>query len=161
MKYYIDQSGKIEDTHRLTIIAMANGKVHVLRISAVEKQKLIQVMKQLEYPRKNYIYKIFSGLIFTLVTKYKKISEIVIDKEYPGHDADIKLFLLQLYEKAKIIHPEIVFDYIGKKNQAHKSALDAYRGNIKPDVIVKTEDLIRLFYPTKKGWRSRSSRDNP
>jgi len=57
MKYYIDQSGKIEDTKKLTIIAYANGKTKSLKISAVEKRRLIKTMRALDYPQKAFILK--------------------------------------------------------------------------------------------------------
>jgi len=65
----IDQSGKVEDTNKLTIVALANGKLKSLKISAVEKQKLVKTMRILDYPKKAFIYKIFAGLVFLLIKK--------------------------------------------------------------------------------------------
>jgi|SRR3989304_6631589 len=161
MIYQIDQSGKIEDTHKLTIIASANSKTKVLKISATEKQTLVNQMREIEFPRKTYIYKIFAGLVFLLLKNYKNIDAVIIDKEYPSHEPDIKLFIIQLFKRTNKNCPEISFGHIGKQSKAHKVALAAFRGEIKPDFIVKKEDLLRLFYTKRKGWRSRSDRDNP
>ena len=35
---------------------------------------------------------------------------------------------------------------IGKKSTAHKAALETYQGKRKPDIIVKSNDILKLFY---------------
>lgn len=69
--YQIDQSGKVEDTKKLTIVAFANGKIKSLKISAVEKRKLIKAMRELDRPRKIFIFKIFAALIYLLFKNEK------------------------------------------------------------------------------------------
>lgn len=101
MKCYIDQSGKVENTSKLTVVAYANGKVRSLKISAVEKLK-------------------------------------------------------NLFEKGNLVFPEISFSEITKKSPAHKAAINVYRGKSKPDIIVKAEDILGLFFAKKKGRRSHS-----
>ena len=145
MKYQIDQSGKIEDTNKLTIVAFANGKTRTLKISGVEKQKLIRSIRVLDYPKKTFIYKIFSGLIFLLLND-QKVEEVIIDREYPGHEATVKVILTQLFTKFGKKKPEIEFTEITKKSLAHKIALETFRGKRKPDLVVKAEEVLRLFY---------------
>lgn len=142
---YIDQSGKIEDTKKLTIIAYANGKTKALKISAVEKRRLIKIMRILDSPKKAFVLKVFAGLIFLLL-KDEKVDEIIIDKEYPRHEATIKVILLQLFVKTKLKKPEINFDLIGKKSPVHKLAIETFRGKMKPDLIVKATEILKLFY---------------
>ncbi len=155
MKCYIDQSGKVENTSKLTIVAYANGKARSLKISAVEKRKLLSVMKKLDGLSATYIYKTFAALIFLLI-KGERISEIVVDKEYPGHEGVIKNILKNLFEKGKLTFPEVGFSQITKKSPAHKIAINVYRGKSKPDLIVRSEDVLRVFFSNKKGWRSHS-----
>ncbi|OGZ35491.1 MAG: hypothetical protein A2815_00590 [Candidatus Portnoybacteria bacterium RIFCSPHIGHO2_01_FULL_40_12b] len=145
MIYQIDQSGKIEDTNRLTIVAVANGRSKILKISASEKQRLIKAMRALGYPQKTFIYKIFAGLIFLLL-KNERIEEVVIDNEYPGHEATIKNIIIQLFQKIKIKTPQISFDTIGKQSNAHKAALEAFRGKRKIDITIKSKQVLELFY---------------
>lgn len=159
MTYQIDQSGKIEQTNRLTSIAVANSRILVLKISAVEKQKLIKTLKEFNRPHTTFIYKIFSALIFILL-KNERISQMVIDREYQGHEASIKEMLIQLFQKAGKKIPEIHFDYIGKASLAHKAALEAFRGELKPDIVVEAKEVLKLLYEktnkNKKGWRPHS-----
>jgi hypothetical protein len=162
MTYQIDQSGKIEQTNRQTIVALANGKILTVRISSIEKQKLIKTMLELDRPFKNYTHKIFAALIFILLSK-QKLTEVLIDTEYSGHDANIKEILIQLFQKNKQTCPEINFGYVGKKSNAHLVGIDIFRNNRKADIIITGEDILKLFYEKskEKGWRPRSSRGNP
>lgn len=156
MQLQIDQSGKVEDTAKLTIVAYANGIEKTLKISGVEKRKLIRTMRMLDYPKTTFIYKAFAGLVFLLV-KNAKADEIFIDKEYPRHEPTIKEILLQLFQKHAMSLPEISFSLIGKQSRAHKIAIETFRGARKPDLIIKAEEVLQLFYKAnKKGWSSRS-----
>lgn len=145
MRYEVDQSGKIEDTNKLTIVAFANGKTRTLKISGVEKQKLIRSMRVLDHPKKTFIYKAFAGLVFLLL-KNQKVEEVVIDREYPGHEATIKVVLTQLFAKFGKEKPEIGFAKITKKSPAHEIALETFRGRRKPDLVVKAKEVLKLFY---------------
>ncbi|MFH1713422.1 MAG: hypothetical protein ABH896_04565 [Candidatus Jacksonbacteria bacterium] len=145
MQYQIDQSGKIEDTSRLTIVAFANGKAKSLKISAVEKQKLIKIIRMAEYPKKSFVFKIFAALIFLLI-KDEVVRSVVIDKEYLGNEMTIKNIILQLFRRVKLKEPEIDFDLIGKKSKAHQIAIDVFRGKRKPDMVVEAQDILAIFY---------------
>lgn len=81
MPIEIDQSGKVEDTRKLTVICFANGKAKTLLISAKEKRKVLIIMREIDRPHKNFVFRIFSGLIFLLI-KNEKIDSLVIDREY-------------------------------------------------------------------------------
>lgn len=147
MRVEIDQSGKVEDTHRLTIVAYSNGKTKILMVSAVEKQKLVTAMRKLDYPKKTFIFKIFAGLIFLLIRNTKNITELFIDREYPGYEGTVKNILLNLLGKSGTKNlPAISFIEVGKNSNAHKIAVETFRGVRKPDLVVKAKDVLRLFY---------------
>lgn len=163
MAYQIDQSGKIENTAKGTYVALANDKTVIVRISSVEKRKLIKTIKELCHPHKTYIFQIFAVLVFMLIRE-EKLQEVLIDTEYSGHQASIKEVLVQLFERSKREKPEINFGFVGKKSNAHLAAIAAYRKKKPVDVTVKAKDVLNLLYtnlPTKKGWRPRSGRGNP
>lgn len=155
MKYYIDQSGKIENTKSLTVVAYSAEKSKSIKISAVEKRKLITIFKNLDYPNKVYIYKIFAGMIY-LLTKDLKNVDIVIDREYPGQEPLIKDIIIKLFEKHGRISPNIHWELIGKANNAHITAIETFRGKLKADLITNHKELISLFFSKKIGRSSHS-----
>ena len=148
MAYQIDQSGKIEQTNRATVVTLANGFTVTIKISAAEKQKLLKAVREIENPNTNYIYKIFAVMIFLLLDK--KIKYLAIDKEYPGHDSVIKDTLIYLSNKFGKKLPEISFTLVGKKCKAHKTALLTFQKRKKPDMIIKSEQIIEVLYVQKK-----------
>jgi hypothetical protein len=159
MTYQIDQSGKIEHTGQVTVVAVANGKTKSIFIGAGEKQKLIQIMRDLDFPKKTYVYRIFAALIFLLIYD-EQISLVEIDKEYPGNESVVKDTLIFLYRRVKNKIPEINFSLVGKKSQAHIEALSVFQRLKKPGKIVKAGEMLELIYGKKKCWRSQSCRDN-
>lgn len=173
MAYQIDQSGKIEQTNRQTVVALANGKKKTIKITSVEKQKLIKTILELDKPKKKYVHKIFGALLFLLLKDEGIKESIMVDKEYYGHEPDIKNILLQLFEKYQLKSPEIDFGLVGKKSPAHDSGIRVFRKEDKAVLVVKAKDILEVLYgkpkinkaslrvSTKKGWRSRSGRDNP
>jgi len=137
--------GKVEDTNKLTVVAYANGQIKSVKIGSTEKQKLLIVMRTLDHPKRNYVYKIFAALIYFLLAD-EMINSVVIDKEYLGHEATIKGIVIQLLNKNGKNVPDIQFDYIGKSSQAHKAALDIFRGDKEADFVVTAKDVLRLLY---------------
>lgn len=145
MRIEIDQSGKVEDTNRLTVVAFCNGKTKSLKISAIEKRKVLATMKSWGYPKHSFVYKTFAGLVFLLI-KNEKASEVVIDKEYVGNEPTIKVILLQLFQKYNIKPPTIAFGNIGKKSMAHEIAIIVFRNKRRADIIVDSKRVLNLFF---------------
>lgn len=145
MTYQIDQSGKIEDTTKVTVIALANGNHKSLRIGAGEKQKLIQSLRTMTFPKHTYIFKIFAALIFLLI-KDERVKTVLIDQEYKGNEATIKNILIQLFRRFDLEEPEVEFGLVGKKCNAHRVAIATLRQEQKPDLIVGAKEVLKLFY---------------
>ena len=148
MTYQIDQSGKVEDTHRLTVVAYANGRIKSVKIGSVEKRKLLAAMRTLDHPKRNYVYKIFAALIYLLLAD-EKIDSVVIDREYTGHEITIKGFLVYLLNKNGRSVPSIVFDCVGKSSPAHGAVVDVFRGKKEADLVVNAKEVLRLCYERK------------
>jgi hypothetical protein len=145
MRIQIDQSGKLEDTNRPTVVGYSNGDNKTVIMSANEKKKLQKYFRNINKP-KMYIYTTFSILIYTLIHRKKKISEVIIDREYPGQEALIKnLLLTRLFKsKCELDKQSISFDEIGKSANVHAIVWKSYRAK-KADSKLVAKDIIKLI----------------
>ena len=66
MNISIDQSSKIENTNKNTVIAYANSKQKSLLIKAEDKKNLQKIFRNAGKPEM-FIYKTFAVLIFLLI----------------------------------------------------------------------------------------------
>lgn len=145
MKYYIDQSGKIENTKNLTVVAYSADKSKSLKISAVEKRKLVKVLKITEERKKLITYELFATLVFILI-KSENIEELIIDIEYRGHEGSIKNFIKNYYSHINKKLPDISFELITQKSPAHKVAIDTFRGIRKPDLVISAKEVLEYLF---------------
>lgn len=124
---------------------------------------MIKIMRELDYPGKIFIFKIFACLIYLLFIKEKWNSgdSLFIDKEYPGHEGIIKDVLSNLFRKMFNESPIVEFGEIGKKSLAHLKAIAIFRGKARPDITVKADDVLNILYKQKNRWSARSRRENP
>lgn len=136
MRIEIDQSGKIEDTHKLTVLAYSNKISKSILITARDKQAIQKYYRSVGQP-KIFVYKLFAVLIYVLIEdKLPKINQVIIDKEYLGYEKLIRSFILEIIKKKKRkINKELFqFNLIGKKSKAHQIAIKSYvtkRTNVK------------------------------
>ena len=65
-KYELDQSGKIEDTARKTVLAFSNDHLGAITLSAKDKRRLQELFREIGAP-KLFIYYVFSALIILLL----------------------------------------------------------------------------------------------
>jgi len=147
MKVEIDQSGKVEDTNRLTIVAYSNGRTKSLMITAKDKKAIQSIFRRINQTRV-FISKVFAAAIFVLIkADYKKIDTLVIDNEYPGHENIIKRYLREFIDanglKSDAI--EIHIQSIGKKSKAHNAAWHAFHFK-KADMKVSAQELINIIF---------------
>lgn len=145
MRIEIDQSGKIEYTSKPTAIGFANKKCRSIIILASEKQKLLKKFYKIDKP-KVYRYKVFAILIYLLIKNEKSLSQITIDKEYPGQENLIKSYLLNYLRKShKINKTDIIFRSIGKASKAHGVAHKAYESK-KASLKIMSSQIIKYLY---------------
>lgn len=131
MSYLIDQSGKIEQTERHSVIACVNDQN-------------ITIFK--EFP-----YLTFSTIISLLIFKGKVTKKITIDREYFGHEDLIKTYIsqhLRFLGVNKI--PLLVFGHVGKLSKAHQVAYQTAVRKNKPTLITNAKEILRLVFGIKK-----------
>lgn len=150
MHVEVDQSGKIEDTVTDTVIAFSNGKQFSILISSQVKKMCIRELRDKGMTGKSMYWLLFTAaLYFLLKDSIHKNVIVIIDKEYIGHEAKIKEHLLNLLRRANnFVHSDqIQFDLIHRKYQkgnpmAHNTAYLTKQKKIRPNIILKAEDLL-------------------
>lgn len=143
MNIEIDQSGKVEQTDKDTVLAFSNGKSFTVKIKASTKRRLQEIYRRMGTPRL-FVINTLSTLIFILIKDYlKDIKEITIDVEYAGKQKLITEFLKELITRHKYLVPEINFQLIGKHSKAHQKAIEVFRKKSKPDQLISLEDILK------------------
>lgn len=152
MKIEIDQSGKIEETSRDTILALSNGISYSIKISAKTKRKLQDLYRKIGEPRVFVINTFVVGLYLLIKRDISKITEIVIDIEYPGSEKLITNILKEIFSAQKVKRPpDIHFSLIGKGSKAHKAAVRVFRKENIADKVIEYRMMVRESLTTKNG----------
>src|SRR3712207_293667 len=95
----LDMSGRIEETNKKTVVALANGVTSSLAIAAREKRALIEELKRRQPYRTDTLHHVlfFSTLVFFLLRDHtSEVSQLTIDLEYAGYEPSIKEHVLNL-----------------------------------------------------------------
>lgn len=152
MKIEIDQSGKIEETHRDTVLAMANGVTKTVRITARTKRRLQDIFRRIGEPR-SYVIHSFTTLIYLLIEpEIEKLSDIVIDGEYPGYESTIIALLKRILSQKEVKElPDIRSELVGKKANAHIAALATFQRQQKANKILSYETIYAECFTYKNG----------
>ncbi len=150
MQADIDMSGRIEETNNPTAIALADGVSFSVLISGAEKRKAIAALKKQQPERDVNLLHIFvfTVLLYYLVQPFmKRLAQVRIDLEYPGHDAVIKNRVLTLCRNAgiEVKADQVTIGQVGKKSPAHKLAYSVYLRKRKPDRVITAREVLLFF----------------
>jgi hypothetical protein len=151
MRVEVDQSGRIDQTDRATVVAFANGEQFSIRLSPRAKRQILDELrpkwKGKHEPKTLYIV-VFATLLYLLFKeRINQLEQVVIDTEFTGHEGTIKDHVLNLLRR-KGLHVEsdtFMFMEIGKKSSAHDLALKVYQGKIAPDHEITVEEILAEF----------------
>ncbi len=127
MKIEIDQSGKVEETARITVIGDSKG--NIITIKSKDKQIIQEIYRKAKQPRK-FVIQLFSLLTTFLIAKTIDNSiTYSIDTEYPNKEEEITSLILYFSEilNIKISRHQIQFKRIGKSSLAHKTSHKGYK----------------------------------
>lgn len=146
----IDQSGRVEETNKTTIVALADkNEAFTVALHPGDK-KLLQTIFRKNGKPKVFPIVVFADLVFIAMLKSKNFPrELIIDMEYPGHENTIKNIIRTLCARYRKEFPEIYFANIGKKDPAHISAWETYKKRKTPNVVVTWENF-KTIIPRKK-----------
>lgn len=148
-RYQIDQSGKIEQTNKDTVLCLANGNCYTVLIKAKTKRQLQEIFRRNGQPR-NYVLFTFSAGIYLLLNNYTALGAVTIDREYFGREAIIKKIILEMFGKD---HNKIIigFSTIGKRVNAHLEGYKVFKGKIEAGQTLNQKNLIKAIKKTEVG----------
>jgi len=146
----IDQSGRVEETNKITIVALADKKKSfTIALLPKSKKELLEIFRKIGKP-KVFPVVVFANMVFmTMLRSRTYPPELIIDIEYPGHENTIKNIIITLCRRFKKKVPEIYFANIGKNDPAHFAAWKTYKKITKPNLTLKSEDF-KGFIPRRK-----------
>ncbi len=153
--FEIDQSGKIEQTAKDTILCLSNHTWYAVRISAHAKRQLQEIFRRNGQIRNFVLFTFCAGLAI-LIRKSKILSTITIDEEYSGKNHSIKAILLEMFSNLSL-NSDITFRRIGKQSSAHLHAKEVATGKQKPTTIITTEALLKIIKKTEVGKRLKGA----
>ena len=145
MHIEIDQSGKIEQLNKDSIIAFSNRNQYSVLIPKLVKQEAYKLYKG---KIKKLRYRLFCIGVYYCLRNYIKEKELItICCEYKGKENLIKSLLLDYLRKdyPRIDSKIIRFAIIGKKSNAHAVAIDVFRGNRRPNKILLLNDIKKCL----------------
>lgn len=146
MAFQIDQSGKIEQTSKNTVIAISNSTQKSIILKARDKRSLQNIYRAAGKPR-IFSVQVFAALTYLLLEKAKIESGMVyIDKEYPGHETIIKSYIVQLIKRREkiVLEPEnIRFTQVGKTSSVHLFGYRHFKTG-RADFKATKEDILAM-----------------
>lgn len=155
MKVEIDQSGKIEQTNKDTVLCLSNDTWDAVTITRKTKRHLQEVFRRKGQIR-NYVLFVFAAGLTLLIKRNLKYKNIIIDREYYGKEAIInKLILTMLNEIRKV--PILHFEFIGKRSLAHHYAHDITTKELKSPHIISLKELFLTLKKTEVGNRQKNA----
>ena len=147
MRIEVDQSGKIGSSGP-TVLAFSNAIDYKILIPPAVKRECIEALRLRGRAGSVFYLQIFSVALFLLLKDHlAQVTLVVIDQEYTGRSRDIKGFLINLLSRANLAvdADSIRFERIGKQSNAHKKALATLRGDLVPDRVIGTDEILELL----------------
>ena len=148
MRIEIDQSGKVEDTSRKTVVALTNSKKFTVLINTREKRKLQEKFRLIGQP-KIFVYYVFATLLY-LVIKYSGNlkNKIYIDIEYTGQTKIIEKILFDLVGEKLLIE----WIKVGKQSKSHDLGYKVFVGKLKADKVIEAKFIENLINKKTGGY---------
>jgi len=157
MPYQIDQSGKIEQTNKNTILCLSNQRWDAILIKAKTKRQLQEIFRRSGQPRNFIIFTFCAGLAL-LLKRNKQVKSTTIDREYWGKEPVIKNILEEMLTNTNTqTIPFVNFSLIGKRSPAHLLAKKVARGKQKAGAVLSMKKIIQIIKNTEVGKRLKNA----
>ena len=156
MTYQIDQSGKIEQTSKNTVLCLANNRRFALLMKAKTKRQLQEVFRRNGQIR-NFVLFTFCACLSLLLKKSNfRLDNVTIDQEYFGRESVIKEILLEILRKEKRL-TRVDFAQIGRRVNAHKFAYLVFIRKLKPNTVINFVEILNQIKKTEVGKRLKDA----
>jgi len=158
-KFSIDQSGKVEDTSKNTILCLSNGYWDAVLVRTRTKRQLQEIFRRNGQIR-NFVLFTFSAILAILLKRNGRLLEVTVDREYFGKEAIIKKIVLEMLgskinTERKL--PEIYFGYIGKKAMSHNRAYAIGLKKLKAKKNLSLKEVLARIKKTEVGKRLKDA----
>src|SRR3989338_6440744 len=157
MRIVIDQSPRIENWTKSSVIAFANGQEKAIILPATLKRECLDILHDRGATEGAAKWMILAAGIVVLIRYHlTQINSVVIDLEFDRRTMyQIREWLYGklIYEwrqqkvSPRFILRDISFDSVGRKHRAHQLAYGLYTGRTKSrqDLRVKSREILSLF----------------
>ena len=142
----VDQCRKIEQSGP-TVLAFSNGISHAILIPARVKIAGLGVLRSRGKSAEIAPLLLFAACLYLLLRDHLgELQKVIVDREYEGHEADIRSFMLEYIKReGQSFEPRnITFALVGKKSPADKKARDVRRGKDKVYRRIGLEELLAV-----------------
>jgi hypothetical protein len=146
MNYQIDQSGKVEQTNKDTVVAYSNSKIGAVILTKKEKRHLQELFRRTGMPAL-FVDTTFAILIYLLIKNIPN-RKWIVDIEYPGHTKIVEGMYDSLSKKTVDFHWKL----IGKSSPAHDVAYKVYVGKLKIGKRITAEEIWKLAKKIAGGY---------
>lgn len=158
MTYQIDQSNKIEQTERDTVIAISN-ELKLTFILKRQDKRLLQKIFKIRGKKNFFPYITFAALLALLLKEVAPVEKVIIDREYIGYENLIHQHIIQYLKHLGFYrHLAIEFKQIGKTSPAHSLAAEVTVKGKRADRKVALAKLTGLIFSNKKDRESETDR---
>jgi len=146
VKFEIDQSGKIEQTNKDTVLCISNKIWDAVLIKARTKRQLQEIFRR-NGQKRNYVLFTFCAAVSLLLKRVKEARFVRIDREYFGKEGVMKKIIKEMLGNER----EITFVSVGRQSHAHFLAKEVFTKRKKAGKILKLEELLREIKMTEVG----------
>lgn len=150
MQVEIDQSIRIDNTRKATVLAFSNQSSKTIEVTAKTKRRLLKVLRQKGKTGQTIYVDIFTASLFLLLRDHlNRFTEIIIDTEFSGNHQQARITERLIYyarSNGLLVRPhQISFHQITKNSTAHEIAIAVHRNEKEADEKIDYRDILKLI----------------